>query len=257
MAKTHTWKLWLRRNLLNKDNPEGYFAHVSTAGRTLRNEDLVRIVTEQGSEIKYETLLATVNHIDRLKREKLLSGVSILDGVAHYTPRVNGNWPGGKPHFDPELHSITLDITPSSEMHKALASKVSIEVLGIRGSGAYVGLVTDFASETPDGKIYPGSVIAIEGRKIKIEPDDDENLGIFLVPLDAAFPTVRLSSRLIRNSASKIIAHLVADTLRAGKYQLQVVTRYTGKYLLKEPRTLVYNHILTVMEKTDAPPSPL
>jgi hypothetical protein len=38
MAKKHTWKLWLRLNLLTKDVENDYVAEVSTTGKTLLNE---------------------------------------------------------------------------------------------------------------------------------------------------------------------------------------------------------------------------
>ena len=100
MAKKFLWKLWLRLNLMTKDVDNDYYAEVSTAGHTMRNEDLAQRIIDEGSEIKFDTLVAIFNHGDRLKREALLAGTSVLDGIAHFTPRVTGNWVGATHRFD-------------------------------------------------------------------------------------------------------------------------------------------------------------
>jgi hypothetical protein len=254
MAKKNIWKLWLRPNLMTQEVENDYYAEVSTAGHTLRNEDIARIIVEQGSEITYEIALATLTKADHIKREKLLAGTSIQDGIVHYTPRVTGNWPGAIPRFSAEHHRLTFDITPTADTRKALAEEVDIEVLGIRDSGAYIGLVTDLSTGISDGKIPQDADFSIEGNKIKILPDDpykNPNLGIFLIPEVTTDPTIRITSRLIQNTASKIIARIPSDAKR-GNYTLQIVTRFSGKTLLNDPRTLTYGETITIISGNDA-----
>ncbi|MDR1645941.1 MAG: DUF4469 domain-containing protein [Tannerellaceae bacterium] len=249
MIRKFLWKLWLRLNLMTLEVDDDYYAEVSTAGHTLRNEDIARRIVDEGSEIKYNTLFSIINQVDLIKREALLSGTSVQDGIAHFMPRVTGNWPGGIQHFDPANHRITLSITPVAELSKALAEEVEIEVLGIRDSGAYIGLVTDLSTGLADGTIVRGTNFAIEGIKVKIEPDDgkDETLGIFLIPEKTTDPTVHITSRLVENRAAKVVALLPAG-MKEGKYNLRIVTRYSnGKTLLKEARTLDYPKPLNVV----------
>ncbi|MDR1645398.1 MAG: DUF4469 domain-containing protein [Tannerellaceae bacterium] len=255
MAKKFLWKLWLRLNLMTKDVDDDYFAEVSTAGRTLRNEDIARRIVDEGSEIKYNTLFSIINQVDLIKREALLSGASVLDGVVQYTPHVAGNWPGGLRHFDPARHRFTLTLSPAAEMRKALAEEVEAEVLGIHGSGARIGLVTDLYNGLSEGHITRGASFAIEGNKIKIVPDEnDPTLGIFLHPATTTDPPadpIRIPTRLIQNTASKIIAQLPAD-IPKGRYHLRIVTRYGGtSTLVNAPRTLAYHKPLTVTDATD------
>ena len=69
------WKVWLRENLLTKDVDNDYIAEVSTEKNTLRNEDIARMIVEEGSEIKYDTLQSVINQHDRISGH-LCSGAS-------------------------------------------------------------------------------------------------------------------------------------------------------------------------------------
>ena len=66
---TKFWKVWLRLNLLTKDVDNDYTAEVSTMKNSLRNEDIAQRIVDEGSEIKYDTLLSIINQHDRIIRE--------------------------------------------------------------------------------------------------------------------------------------------------------------------------------------------
>jgi hypothetical protein len=56
-----------------------------------------------------------------------------------------------------------------------------MEILGVKDSGAYIGLVTDAATKAIDGHITPGGILVITGDKLRIAPADDPEMGIFFV----------------------------------------------------------------------------
>ena len=147
MATTKYWKVWLTPNLLTKDLDNDYIAEVSTSKQTLRNEDIAQRIVDEGSEIKYDTLLSIINQHDRIIREAVCDGYSVLTGVGQYSPRVTGSWIGKSANFDPSVNKLTLDMVLSKEMRDALAT-VGVEVLGVKeGGGAAIGLVTDTLTE--------------------------------------------------------------------------------------------------------------
>ena len=82
MATTKFWKVWLKPNLLTKDIDNDYIAEVSTSKQTLRNEDIAQRIVDEGSEIKYDTLLSIINQHDRIIREAVCDGYSVLTGDA-------------------------------------------------------------------------------------------------------------------------------------------------------------------------------
>ena len=246
MATTKYWKVWLTPNLLTKDIDNDYIAEVSTSKQTLRNEDIAQRIVDEGSEIKYDTLLSIINQHDRIIREAVCDGYSVLTGVGQYSPRVTGSWIGKSANFDPSVNKLTLDMVLSKEMRDAL-STVGVEVLGVKeGGGAAIGLVTDTLTEATDGTITPGEDILIEGAKIKIAGDPDL-CGVYFIPRDAPEETIyKVERRLTQNDPSRIIARVPA-TLQPGAYTLRIVTQFSNStQLLKEPRTLEYEMPLVV-----------
>lgn len=237
------WKVWLRPNLLTKDIDNDYVAEVSTNKHTLRNEDIARRIVAEGSEIKYDTLLSIINQHDRIIREAVADGFSILTDACQFTPRVTGSWLGKSATFDPAVHKVTLDIVLSAAMRDTLAG-VGVEVLGIKeDGGAAIGLVTDTATGGTDGHITLGDDILIEGSKIKII-GESLDCGVYFV--DAEGAATKVERRLTQNDPSCIISRVPAD-LVPGAYTLRIVTQYSsGSNLLKEPRTIEYYMPLTV-----------
>lgn len=243
MAQTKFfWKVWLRPNLLTKDVDNDYIAEVSTVNDTRRNEDIAKQIVQAGSEISYDTILSILNRSDNVVRDMLQSGQSVQTGVCRLSPRVSGTWVGSNAGYDPAVHKITLDITPTAEMREALTS-VGVEVLDVKGSGAYIGLVTDTATGLTDGTITAGDDIMIEGDKIRIAPDDDETLGVFLV--DSTGKATKVTRRLTQNDPKTVLARV--PDLPKGDYTLRIVTRFTtSNTLLKDARTIEYSKLLTI-----------
>ena len=239
---TKFWKVWLRLNLLTKDVDNDYTAEVSTMKNSLRNEDIAQRIVGEGSEIKYDTLLSIINQHDRIIREAVADGYSVLTKTCQYTPRVAGTWIGSSAKFDPEKHKVTLDITLSSEMRESL-SHVGVEVLEVKDSGARIGLVTDTATGLSDGTITPGDDIRIDGEKIRIA-GDGAGIGVFFIDTDGKeYPVTR---RLTTNDPKCLLAR-VPSGLTDGQYTLRIVTRFSNTTtLLKEPRTIEYERLLIV-----------
>ena len=241
--KRFFWKIWLRLNLLTKDVDNDYTAEVSTVGNTKRNEDIAQAIINDGSEIRYDTLLSILNRRDSIERQMLQEGNSVQTGNIRLAPRVSGVWIGSNANFDAAVHKITIDATITNNMRVAL-EEVGVEVLGVKDSGAFIGLVTDTATKLTDGSITANDDILIEGDKLKIAPEDEDGLGVFFVGSDdVAIPVTR---RLTQNDPKKILARVPA--LPAGEYTLRIVTRFsTGNSIfLNEARTIEYERKLTV-----------
>jgi hypothetical protein len=246
MAQKTIWKVWLKRNLLTKDVENDFIAEVSTAGNTLRNEDLAARIVAARSELRLETIVSILAMRDEIARDALLQGTAVQDGCVRMSPRVSGNWIGASHAFDPKTHKIGLDISPTAEMRSALET-VGVEVLGEKDAGAFIGLVTDINTGKTDGTITPGEDIIVTGDRIKIAPEGEEGLGVFFVDADGAGHP--LGRKITENLPKKLVFRV--PSLAAGEYTLKVVTRYThSARLLNEPRDIVYEFPL----KVEAPP---
>ena len=236
------WKVWLRLNLLTQNVDNDYTAEVSTVGTTKRNEDIAQTFIEEGSEIKYDTLVNILNRRDRIERRMLQEGNSVQTGNVRLSPRVSGAWIGTNAKYDPVTHKITLDATLTNEMRTALEF-VGLEVLGVKESGAYIGMVTDTLTGATDGSITVGDDILIEGEKLKIAPEGQAGIGVFFV--NEAGTATPVTRRLTQNDPKKVLARVPA--LPKGEYRLQVFTKYSqGSVHLNEARIIEYSKLLIV-----------
>jgi hypothetical protein len=242
MAKKFTWKVLLVINRLLPDNDNEYIAEVSSNGKTLRNEDIARIIKEEGSELHYETILDILNRADRHIIKYILMGYSMQTGLTHIAPRVTGNWLGSTEPFDPAKHKITCDCSITDELRKAL-EEVNVEVIGVKDNGARIGLLIDVESGKTDGTVTPNGNLIIEGKKIRIAPVEEDNLGIFFVSADGT--EIPVTSPLVQNNPSRVVCR--APMLAPGKYTLKIVTQFSSSTTaLKAPRTIVYGMTIKV-----------
>ena len=239
------WKVWLRPFTLVENGSNDYIAEVSTAGSTIHNEEIARLILMEGSENQYQTILGILNRRDSVVTAHVLEGGTVQDHCIRIGPRVPGIWPGANARFDAATHKPSVDLTLTSEFRTAL-TEVSVEVLGVKDSGAFIGLVTDAATGKTDGTITPGDDIAITGDRLKVAPEGDAAVGVFLHAnaTGAVYPVTR---QLVLNDPKRIFARLPA--LPAGEYTLKIVTRFShggNAQLLHAPRTIVYERPLKV-----------
>ena len=237
-----TWKIWLQRNLMNNSDSDDHIAVVSVAGKARYNKDIAQAIKDEGSELHYDTLLDILNRSDRFRCNFLQKGYSVHTNIVHIAHRVTGNWNRDHRRFDPEWHAVTVDATPTAELREALLD-VGVEVLGDQANGgAVIWLVTDHITDKIDGTITPGGNLIIKGHKIKIEPAGEPGLGVFFTAADG---TVWTDSQPLAVNTPKQLVCRVPD-LPEGSYTLRFVTRFSKSgQLLKMPRTIVYNLLLT------------
>jgi hypothetical protein len=237
------WKVWLRLNLLTPDVDNDYVGEVSTTGRTIRNTEIAAAIVEEGSEIKFDTIISILQQRDRIVRHKLQEGCSVQDGVSRISPRVSGVWHGQNAKFDPATHRITVDMSAAPELREAL-TRVGVEVLGVKEGGGIIGLVTDAATGKIDGTVTRGDDIIITGEKIRIAPDNTDPYGVFVRSSETG-EAHRITHRLVQNDPKKVIARL--PNVPAGLYTLEIVTRFCGGgRLLNEARTITYDVVLNL-----------
>jgi hypothetical protein len=199
---------------------------------------------KERSELRYDTILSILNERDGVVLDAVLGGSSVQDSNVHIAPRINGNWIGADPVFDPKAHRITVTVTPTAELRTAL-EEVGVEVLGKKADGgAIIGLVTDVLTGKTDGTISPNGDIIIEGSKIKVYPADEEGLGVFFTDVNGT--DIPLDYPITANNPKRIVCRVPA-ALNAGEYTLKIVRRFTASAaLLKHARTIVYELPLKV-----------
>jgi hypothetical protein len=232
----YLWKVWLRLNLLTKDISNDHIAEVSTVGYTLYNADIAHDIKLAGSDLQEETINDVLERADRIRKQKLLEGYSVQTGVCHISPRVQGSWHGTNAVYDPATHHITFDMHATAELH-AEAAGVHVEVMGVKDSGADIGLVIDATTGKSDGAITSGKTIRTLGHKIRVA-GDDPTCGVWFTATGGGDPAHKVSTIVVNNPKELIVE---CPALAAGTYTLKVVTMFsTQGTLLKTPRTITY-----------------
>lgn len=247
--KDHYWEFTLRDNPLTKDNTEDCIAEVKTGPKTLRKEDIAKEIKRTGSELKYQTILSITAQDSEIILEALLDGNSVITDLCQFTPRIMGAFSSPDAQFDPAIHQLTLDITPTKMLREALKN-VKVINNGVKADVARISLVTDTLTGLTDGTITPNDDIQITGDLIKIA-GDEAVVGVFFVAEDGT--TTKVTRRLTQNDPSKILARV--PSLAKGSYTLRIVTQYsTNKQTLKEARVLDYKKPLMVGPADDDHP---
>jgi hypothetical protein len=240
---TPQWKAWLRLNKLTKNDDNDYIAEPIPAGKTLHNEDVARLLVVERTEFKYDTLLSILNQRDRIVQTKLSECHPVQDNVMHMRPTIPGSWHGATAKFNPEVNRPGISVSETAETRE-IFSHIDVRIVGIQGSGAVIGLVTDVTTGLTDGTITPDGDIIIDGEKIKIAPEGEAGIGLFYksVATETVFPTTH---RFSQNDPKKVITRV--PNLPPDDYVLYIVTRAVqGATVVKEQRTITYIKVLTV-----------
>lgn len=240
--KDHYWEFTLRDNPLTKDNTQDCIAEVESGPKTLTKEDTAKEIKRTGSELKYPTILSVTSQDSDIILEALLNGDSVITDLCQFRPRILGAFANAEAQFDPAIHRLTFDITPTKKLREALKSVKVIKKKTGRADVARIGLVVDTLTGLFDGSITANDDIMITGTNIKIKGDEAVT-GVFFVAEDGT--TTKVTRRLTQNDPSKVIARV--PTLANGSYTLRIVTQFSqSSTTLKEPRTIEYSTPLVI-----------
>nr|WP_319397274.1 DNA-binding domain-containing protein [uncultured Carboxylicivirga sp.] len=233
-------KLWLYDNPLT-ENPNDYSAKVSSAG-SLNLDDVVDGIIANRSEYQPETIRSIGTLIFNEIGDKLKDGYNINTPLFSASLAVSGVFNSKTASFSGSNHKLKINLRTHGAFLAEL-QKLEVEVLGVADVGGVIGKVIDSQTAEEDSTITPNDVIQIEGTKIKVEGEAD-TVGAFLVNQTNS---VRVKmDRIVSNNPSELLVLLPA--LDTGDYQLQIVTQHSGGgVLLQAPRTIIFDHLLTVL----------
>ena len=244
MANNNQWQVYLRPNTLTKDNDKDCIADVHLNGATLTNEDVAQRIVSERSEYRKDTIINILNLRDNAVKAFIQECSSFRDGLVQITPRVSGVWENEASAFDPAVHKRTVDLVPTADLRNTLDA-ISVKVMGTTSAAARISAITDSATGLKDGTITIGDDIIIDGEKIKITDETDQNQGVFIV--DATGTEHRVTRRLTVNKPSQIIAR-VPSSVPAGAVTVKIKTNYSGnKAPLSAIREISYGYECTAV----------
>lgn len=233
-------KLWLYDNPLTED-PNDYSAKVSSAG-SLNLDDVVDGIVANRSEYQAETIRSIGTLIFKEIGDRLEEGYNVSTPLFSASLAVTGAFSSKTASYTTEDHKLKVNLRTNGA-YLAELQESEVEILGVADVGGIIGKVIDSQTAVEDSTITPNDIVQIEGAKIKVE-GDAETVGVFLV---RQTDNTRIKiTRIVSNKPSELLVLL--PTLNAGDYQLEIVTQHSGGgTMTKEPRTIVFEHMLSVL----------
>ena len=236
----HNIKVYLYENFLT-DDPNDLTAKVSSE-RTLGISEICRTAVKRGGAPS--TAEAMEHNVTLFLKEmtyQLMDGYSVNTGYFTANAQVRGVFNDPKEKFDPGKHSVLFRFNQGEILRRELPA-IKVQVMGLGETGIVISHVVDNKTGSVNDMITPGGTLKIRGGKLKIAGDNPQ-VGVSFEN-EAGEVIAVASNDLITNSPSQLIVHV--PPLKPGKYQLAVCSQYAVSALLKEPRTTVYEKILTV-----------
>jgi hypothetical protein len=229
---------------LTKDNPNDLIARVS-AERSLSVKDICESAANRGgADISASAMEHAANLWLKEMAYQLCDGFSVNAGWFTAGVHIRGVFDSPNEHFNPEKHTVLFEFQQGSLLRRELES-VSVDILGVAETGIAVFQVTDVKTGSVNELLTPDRNLRISGHKIKIAGDSDAN-GVFFVNQDTQERAQVDASDIVTNNPSELI--VIVPPLKAGTYKLEITTQFgsNSKTLLNEPRTTVFNKLLSV-----------
>jgi hypothetical protein len=207
-------------------------------------DDLIAIAVERRTDLNAVTLKASYLILKEIALEGVRNAKQVEFGLTHNRLGVGGVFVGDHAGWDSEKNSLFLHAIPTLETRNALKD-IDVEVLGMASSGLYVNTLTDVSSGKVNEHLTPGGGVNLTGVKIKIA-GTAPGVGIFLTEINTGTETPIPPESILINDPSKI-TFIVPAGLPTGDYRLSITTQFsTSKATLKDPRTYVFESVLTV-----------
>jgi len=244
MAYLHKIKAQLHDNVLTED-PNDFVARV-VAEKSLSIDDICQSAANRGGA---DISAAAMGHAVQLWLKemayRLCDGFSINAGWFNVQANIRGVFNSPNEGFNPEKHTVSFEFHQGSLLRKELGS-VEVEIQGVAEQSFYIAQVTDIKTGLVNDLLTPNRNLRIQGSKLKVAGESEAN-GIFFVN-QANQQRVKVDATdIVNNNPSELI--IVIPALEAGSYKLELVTQFSTspRQLLKEPRTAVFERILSVL----------
>lgn len=242
MAKIlHKVKAYLYPNVLT-DDPNDFTARVSSERSLGVKEICASAVARGGAPTTAEAMEHNVNLFLKEMGYQLSDGFSINTGYFTATTLVKGVFHSATEKFNPEKHSILFQFNQGELLRRELPG-IEVDVLGVGDSNLSIVHVQDVKTGSVNDRITPNRNLRIKGYKLKLA-GDNEAVGIYFVN-NATEERIKVEAdEIVTNNPSELV--VVTPELATGVYRLEVTTQYAVSSILKEPRTTVFENLLTV-----------
>ena len=241
MATLHTIKAQLYDNVLT-ENPNDFTARVHSE-RSLSIKEICESATLRGgANISAAAMEHAVNLWMKEMAYRLCDGFAINTGWFSASAHIKGVFDSPSELFNSNKHTLMFEMHQGALLRKELEA-VSVEILGVADSSLSIAQVMDARTGSVNDLLTPNRNLKISGYKIKIAGENPLN-GVYFANQTSQERIKVEAQDIVTNNPSELI--IVIPQLAAGQYKLEVKTQFTNSVFLKEPRTAMFDKVLTV-----------
>ena len=237
----HRIKATLFLNWLT-DDPNDYSARVVSERSLSISEICSSAVNRGGAATTAEAMEHNVNLFLKEMGYQLCDGYSVNAGYFTATTLIKGVFNSPTETFNAQKHSIQFLFNQGETLRKELAN-VQVDITGVSDSSITVAQVTDVKTGSVNDLLTPNRNLKIKGYKLKLA-GENPNVGVYFVNQSTNERTKVAADDIVTNNPSELV--IVTPELAPGTYTLEVTSQFTNSNLLKDPRTSVFEKILTV-----------
>jgi hypothetical protein len=214
-------------------------------GHSKHTEDLIKDLIRLHPEYDPATIRTIITQAGDKIVEYLTKGCVYQSDYFRLSPAVRGKWDSLNPSQDKGGHVLSVNLALMLRFRKMIKG-ITFHVIGEKLKSFQIDSVECLAPNTPANVIIPNEILRITGKRIRVDPVDEDGIGVSLLPMFGSNPAPQYQ-KLLSNQAGKIDVQ-ISRSLPPGGYILQLRSRYTTNTTryLDEVRILEYNHPLTI-----------
>lgn len=224
---------------------ETYYARLISRGTcSLKNLAEELVLRQKNFGLSAKQIEDLIRAFNAIKLIRVSEGFAVDDELIRMNAKVKGVFSSKNDTFSPDRHKVMLCVGA-----KRTADKLMAEARGVIRQGNTINptIISVHDLESQGGDVLTkGGFLEIKGTKIMITGTHGD-VGLYFENVESPDKTVKLSIEKLGANTSTRLACVVPTTLEAGKYQIKVVTQYSGSKRPKnEPQSYTLRKVYTV-----------
>ena len=244
IKKIYEWFYYLIDSPITKEEGDR-IARVKTKKTKTIDDIADRIVLER-TEYRKDTIVSILKMVNEVKLEFFTQGEMVNDGIVIFEPAITGTFVDTTT-FDEKKNTCVINTRVTNDVLRMAAQvKGTYNGLTVENGGASIEGIVDSTTGATNGEVTPGKVITINGKKIRMVPEEGETVESCITYTDVATGLViNQNDPPVINDPSKLVMQLPA--LNEGSYTLTLKTLFSSNSTtLKAPRYITFKTKLTV-----------
>ena len=244
IKKIYEWFYYLIDNTITKEEGDK-IAKVKTK-KTKTIDDIADRIVSERTEYRKDTIVSILKMVNEVKLEFFAQGEMVNDGIVIFEPAITGTFVETT-NFNDEKNSCVINTRVTNDVLRLIAQvKGTYNGLTVENGGASIDGIIDSTTGATTGEVTPGKVITLNGKKIRVVPEEGETVESCITYTDVVTQLViTQNDPPVINDPSKLVMQL--PELNEGAYTLTVKTLFSSaSATLKAPRHITFKTKLTV-----------